>query len=224
MSAFTLYPLAAGYTSAWGIGAGSRPTCVQTNDAGTSYITKDGSIAGIDAYTLDDLPGGAATVNGNVTANGYWGRSAINPGNANNGFRYSGTNGFGGAFTCPPSWTLQSDAFAQAPGAVPWTPAVLNLTEILCQDAGTGTGGVFQHVTQLYATGDYTPGSGGFAYLIASHILPLLGAAIPLSKMRELALAVWRTKLPGIGRTLILPHEYELAWREWAAYRHPRFA
>lgn len=61
MPTVTLYPRAVGCNSAWTVGAGSRPTCVATNDGDGSYIFTNTS-ARIDSYILDLLPAAAVTV------------------------------------------------------------------------------------------------------------------------------------------------------------------
>jgi hypothetical protein len=74
-------------------------------------------------------------------------------------------------------------------------------------------------VTHVYRTVNYTfsAGSAGeFAHLIGSLIGPLIGAGLLLRDMPALSRC--------LGRIRLRPDEYEAAWRDWQAYKHPVMA
>lgn len=176
MATVDLLPNGNGYSIQWVLSAGTRPSCLWTNDGATSYISKDTASVGIDSYTLDDMPAGAVSIN-SVVVYAYVGRSATGPGNGNIGVRYNSTNLFSSAAIFPGSWNQWTYTAANAPGGGAWTPTILNSTEVMVRAQGDGTSGVSAYCTQLYVHVDYVPG-GSMFMIIMSLLGPLIGSCL----------------------------------------------
>ena len=219
MASRTLLPDAAGFYTAWTVGAGSRPTLAQTNDGDTSYAITAGNVR--DSYAVDNLQPSDVTVN-SVTAHAYTKRTTSGAGTTKLFTRYNSVNDDGTFFSHNlNNYTIHSEAFANAPGGGGWTPAIVDATEVGLLHGGGAAPGV--RYTQIWLVVVTTESSGESFIVLLSQILPLLGAALPFSAMREIARAAWRIKTPGVGSGLILPSEYAEAWRALRDYRHPRY-
>ena len=215
MATVDLLPNGNGYSTQWVLAAGTRPSCLWTNDGATSYIQKDSSSVGIDSYTLDDMPVGVDSIN-SVTAYAIIGRSGASAGNGNIGCRYSSTNLLNTAALFPGSWAGWNFPMANAPGGGAWSVAVLNSTEVLIRAQGDGTGGVNDYCTQLYVHVDYNANS--VFLLILSWLLPLLGAGVIFSQFKA-ALGILARQHR--NRPRFTEAEQLELWRAWQEHRHP---
>ncbi len=221
MPGFTLYPTAQGAYDTWDIYNGSTKwgNLGDGND-GTGITTFDDGE--VDSYAMQDLPAEADGVNGAVS----WNARVFGPApNAVGGalFRYAGSDAFtAGLFLFTNPTQLVTVAYTNQPGGSGWAVAAVNGSEIgIRRESATGTAAA---CFELYASGVYVTG-GTMVHLWRSPAMALLlGAAIQLSEMPAIARAASLAPRPArIGRSLILPSEYEQALRDWRAYRHPRF-
>lgn len=219
MAAFTLNPDGVGTYSDWTNvgGATALISCSDASDA--TYIQNPADATGRrHSFTMEGLPVYAMTIVGDVSHNARIGRTGAAPGTGQAHFRYSGTTSElpGGGWTFGTTWTDQVTAYALAPGAVAWTPAIVNATEIGIYSWGSAVD--VPLCAKLYATGTFSLPGGGLVFLLASHVGWAIGANLLLEHMPRVALEVWRHKLPGLGRFMLEPDEWEPAWRAWRAH------
>ena len=100
------------------------------------------------------------------------------------------------------------------------TLAAVNGQHGMRAKAASGTGWevwvthVYRNVTYAYAGGGGAAISGDtqFAHLLGS-IAAMIGGNLLLREMPAVSRA--------LGNIRLLPREYEQAWREWRAYKHP---
>ncbi len=221
MPAFTLDPNANGYLVQWTFAGGGTThwdRLADAVDANYVYLTA-GQARRVESCAMENLPGDAATISGNVTHNARMKANTGYSGDYRPGFYYSGVNN-GAAQFFTENGTWQNIAFARAkPGGGSWTPAVVNATELYV-DADPAS--VQIQMTKYYATGTYLQAGESFLTFYAWAALSL-GGNILLSHMPRLAAVAWARKFErGIGRVTWLPSEYAEALRALRDYRHPR--
>jgi hypothetical protein len=216
MPLITLNPNAnSGVYDAWTLlGAAGTKQAALADTTDGNYIWHAANAAGFDTVKMESLPSTAVDIN---SVAGRWrlGRQAAGAGlrglfvNSSGGVAvYATGESFANAF--PANWTnIGYTNIPTAPGGGAWTVADVNDIEMGIGQDGSGGAGNRSHCTKMELRVDYVPAAGGFAFLIAQYILPLLGSAIPFSAMREIAREVVRA-----GGPLIKPEEYRIAWGE----------
>jgi len=201
--------------------AGGFQDCVSTANGDTSFIYGGRDVAKIDTYTHGGLPAAAAVITTDVApaANAQCRRSGTNGNNAfNNYHRYAGTNVAGGTpVTVSDSYQNDTDTFSQAPGSIPWTVGVFNATEFGVQCNGVGGANQIR-CTYIYGRANWDPGAGGYNFLLADFLLPILGGGlVTLAMMPAIARAIFARS----RQHLIMPNSYLDYLAEWNAYRRP---
>lgn len=223
MPAFSLDPNGNGYSVQWRLAGGGSThwdRLADAVDANYVYlIASDGRA--IESCAMENLPGDAATISGNVTHNGRMKANAGYSGDYYPGFYYGGSISKAiQFFTENGQW--QNGAYARSkPGGGSWTPAVVNATELY---ADADPASVQIQMTKYYATGTYLQAGESFITFYVWAALSL-GGNVLLSHMPRIAAAAWARKFErGIGRVTWLPSEYAAAWRALRGYRHPSYS
>lgn len=205
-----------GTTTPWerSSGSASRHTYVDdgASPSDSDYLRIDGGEK--ISFTLTDLPGGSVNVSQVETSfrNTRDGPSAAGPYDFKGGVRSNGTDsasnlnvsGLG-------SYSTRSVVHSTDPsGGSAWSVDRVNSLEALGQSLGLVPG---EYLYLSWVKCDVTHemvSEGGFACLVGS----LVGAALGLAEMAQLARAVYRNT-----RSLITPAEYEAAWRDIRGHR-----
>ena len=209
----TLLPAGTGTLNQFAV-FGTRPTAIQTADAASTYVWSRRDFAKTDRILMDDLPAAAASV------------SLVR---VQHQFRQSGTGDAclerAGFFEGSPVWGPQratggwvtaTDTIALAPGSVPWTVANVNSAQLTCHEDGSSSSSNAVEISMYKGLITYDAGGGGLIHLLADVVLPILGAAVPLSAMRELAAMTNQAT-----RCLIEPNSYRRAHAELVGYTRP---
>jgi len=222
MPAFQINPTAEGFYTGWTNAGGATKVISVTDAVDGNYIHDAGGIA-YQTFVLEDLPTEAVAIEGDVV--GFErSRTAGTPDDPIRiRLRYSGTDADSTNISNTTSFTDYTKNFGTAPGAVPWTPTILNATE----------GGVVtlaaafaqqNRCTRFYLYGNYTPAGGGFAFLVVGLVGGLLGASLMLADMPGIARAVAQARVPGVGVSIIQPHEYQRALDELKSHPFRRYS
>ena len=202
----------AGNDTSWTLGAGaSKLAAVQTNDGGTSFITST-IVADRNSFDMDNMPSAASAINGEPVHHGVMATSGSK--NFKLYFKLSGTNADGVAQNATGTYTDYSDTPGR-PGGGAWSVADVNAVMAGVQTGGAGSGNIT--CTQIYAVVTYSVPSGGFAFLVASFLGPLI--AIGIRDLPGIARAVWARDRR--WRHVIEPGEYLAALRDLREARWP---
>jgi hypothetical protein len=211
-----LFPDATGNYAQWTVGAGSRPTCVQTNDGNTSRIDALAGSTPMDSYSCDDLPASAALVN-TVIIRSYTRREGAGAGNSNHFTRLGGVDQAEPAFAHALSYTLRSDTVATPPGGGSWDVADVNGLEAGINHGSSGASDV--RCTQIFLNVDYT--DAGFGFITFFEILlPLIGGQL---SFQEFVGALQLITLRHRNRPRWKRHEILKMWDEYKAWSRPSY-
>lgn len=183
MATTTLTGNAVGFASGWTVGAGTRPSLINSDDGDTSYVAANGGtgVPVAEHYGLTALSGRPAL----ISRVEQFTKVA----------RAGGTNQIYSAFLSTPGGTRN---IAQSASVVSGTYTLHNFLHTFSKPGG-GTWGVGDFVTvgqyemaaeasdnagasfvkwtYGYVEVDWSPEGGGFAFLVAQWLLPLLGLA-----------------------------------------------
>lgn len=215
-------PSGLGATDDWGLwgSAANKMLAVATDDGDTSVIyASSGGALVIQLFTFPQLLGVADPVNA-ASLTAVTRQYLVGAGGRGYSIYWNSTQ-------IAVNRAAEVDAVAPAYLSVTYNAAgaTLGLAVVNGQHGAgfTAAGGPSNKaeywVTHLYRTVDYTfsAGSAGeFAHLIGSLIGPLIGAGLLLRDMPALSRR--------LGRIRLRPDEYEAAWRDWQAYKHPVMA
>lgn len=166
---------------------------------------------------FSDLPGEADTIDD--AAHNMSAQDAFDAGGLTFYHRRNGANCGGHAINA--SMTNYSDNLG--------TPTVADLNALSVGFYGTGA--ISRILAQsAYISGNYSLAApdpagitGGFGFLL-SLAASVIGPGLMRAEMPALARYIARFPYPGTRcHSLIRPDEYERAFRDWKAYRHPRF-
>lgn len=214
-----LLPIGPGYANAWSsfAGAASAWQTLISDDGASSYVEQSGGgSANAAFFEMGPIPTVAEVVSVTLGAKGSLITNAQPPGDTEACIFYTRTVANGNLSAAQhnvvsPATTgfVLTSGVAPRPGTGAWIPGDLT---------GIQAGATFPHgavvsgyrMSYLYLDLDYVPPAGGFVCLVGS----LAGAALGLAEMANLAKAVYART-----RSLILPREYEIAWREIRAHR-----
>lgn len=216
MPAFSLDPNAVGTYAAW-TNSGGVDALESVSDATDAHFIYVPAGAGPirHSFGLANLPAEARVVVPPVVLYSRWDGAIGGMEDCWSFFRSGGVDSDSVvAHTKDAAWHDFNNNFAVSPSGG-WTPAILNATEIGVMGTSTATA---LTMTKLQATGNYTTGGGGFAFLVVSLVGAMLGANLALADMPGIAREVARTHRPGEGISIIQVHEYEAALRELRAH------
>lgn len=178
MPSTTLKAASEGTDAAWALGAGaSKVIAVNSDDADVGYVkTTDTTIVQRQTFNHDQLPGGVAEINSHTLYNKSKRSAGVNT-RRENILRYSG-NVTAGACTDPTAaYTERADADLAVPGGGTWDVNIVNATEIGVQSCNTGVGAEEVRCTYLRWVVVWTPAHGGYMWLLAGWIPPILAMA-----------------------------------------------
>jgi hypothetical protein len=221
MASINLLPTGNGYTLQFIVFAGSRPTCVQTNDGDSTGVRCNRTDVKTDAYTVDDAPSDFATTTTLYSRFIMRKDGTGTNSNVRNGVRYSGTNAWG---TLGSGYTSGYTDYlpklhTTAPGGGSWDRDTINASEVLFYNNGDGSANSVR-VTMAYLQLTYVVAAGGgFVFALRQYLMPLLGTGITFGQMGSLCSAL--REASGLRQLTYEPHEWPMLYAAWTAYTHP---
>lgn len=182
MATTTLTGNSTGFANAWQIGAGTRPSLITSDDGDTSYVAANGATGApvAEHYGLTALPGRPALISrveqfakvarGGGTNQIY--SAFLSDASGNRNIAQSAGIGTG-------TYTLHSfDHSDSRPNGGVWGLGdfvAADQYEMALEASDNDTS--FTKWTYGYVEVDWSPEGGGFAFLVAQWLLPLLGVA-----------------------------------------------
>lgn len=203
MAQSELLPTGSGTHTQGADGAGTLPTNVQTNDDATSFRRiVSGAVAQRDSYYVDALPSSAVA----VTQVDVWVRVRKNNGTnrAYGSWHLSGSDLNTTSFaSAGGGWTTISETSIARPGGGSWTtadfPGGSAGAEVGLMDWQSDATGS-SDITKGSLTVTYTVAAGGFAFLLAQWLPPLLTVASHALSSFDIRLALsnfsWLRHMP----------------------------
>lgn len=223
MPSTNLLPDGNGHALQWTVGAGTRPTCVQTHDSDTSYVWINRTQAGTDAYTVDNMPANAGPITLVQSCFAYRRSGTGTNSEVKSGAYYSGAHAWGALHSIGDSYVQSSDTLAQAPGGGSWTKAILDSSQVEFYNDGTGdANSVRVTMARLYVEYEL---AGGFSFIIVGS----LAAGLLVFPFLEDFCRHVESGRPRVADAAALrtprlrPDELSRTWREYREHPFPRY-